>query len=99
MRIINLYQETLGIISDCCKVSKEKIISSKKEECVNARYILVSILGEWYTDNEIAELTGLSRPCTNKIRNKFKSRLKRYNVNCQYQEAKEKAFAVFRNGD
>lgn len=90
MRIINLYQETLGIVSDCCKVSKEKIISSKKEECVNARYILVSILGEWYTDNEIAELTGLSRPCTNKIRNKFKSRLKRYNVNCQYQEAKEK---------
>lgn len=63
MRIINLYQETLGIVSDCCKVSKEKIISSKKEECVNARYILVSILGEWYTDNEIAELTGLSRPC------------------------------------
>lgn len=54
MRIINLYQETLGIVSDCCKVSKEKIISSKKEECVNARYILVSILGEWYTDNEIA---------------------------------------------
>lgn len=48
MRIINLYQETLGIVSDCCKVSKEKIISSKKEECVNARYILVSILGEWY---------------------------------------------------
>lgn len=82
MKIINLYQETLGIVSDCCKVSKEKIISSKKEECVNARYILVSILGEWYTDNEIAELTGLSRPCTNKIRNKFKSRLKRYNVNC-----------------
>lgn len=40
MRIINLYQETLGIVSDCCKVSKEKIISSKKEECVNARYIL-----------------------------------------------------------
>lgn len=71
MKIINLYQETLGIVSDCCKVSKEKIISSKKEECVNARYILVSILGEWYTDNEIAELTGLSRPCTNKIRNKF----------------------------
>lgn len=99
MRIINLYQETLGIASDCCKVSKEKIISSKKEECVNARYILVGILGEWYTDNEIAELTGLSRPCTNKIRNKFKSRLKRYNVNCQYREAKEKAFAVFRNGD
>lgn len=28
MRIINLYQETLGIVSDCCKVSKEKIISS-----------------------------------------------------------------------
>lgn len=25
MRIINLYQETLGIVSDCCKVSKEKI--------------------------------------------------------------------------
>lgn len=24
MRIINLYQETLGIVSDCCKVSKEK---------------------------------------------------------------------------
>lgn len=47
MRIINLYQETLGIVSDCCKVSKEKIISSKKEECVNARYILVSILGEY----------------------------------------------------
>lgn len=36
MRIINLYQETLGIVSDCCKVSKEKIISSKKEECVSA---------------------------------------------------------------
>ena len=52
MRIINLYQETLGIVSDCCKVSKEKIISSKKEECVNARYILVSILGEWYTDKK-----------------------------------------------
>lgn len=35
MRIINLYQETLGIVSDCCKVSKEKIISSKKEKWVN----------------------------------------------------------------
>lgn len=31
MRIINLYQETLGIVSDCCKVSKEKIGSLESE--------------------------------------------------------------------
>jgi len=38
MRIINLYQETLGIVSDCCKVSKEKIILKEGGMCECSLY-------------------------------------------------------------
>lgn len=72
---------------------KDKILTSNCEECVDARHILVYILGNRsFSDNKIAELTGLTRPGVCIIRNNFKYRRKRYFVNLNYERVYAKVF-------
>lgn len=42
MRIINLYQETLGIVSDCCKVQPHQRHKFKQDILLNILSILTN---------------------------------------------------------
>mgnify|MGYP007077966998 CR=1 FL=1 len=80
--MIEIYDRIMGVVEEVTGISKDKILTSNCEECVDARHILVYILGNRsFSDNKIAELTGLTRPGVCIIRNNFKYRRKRYFLN------------------
>ena len=58
--MIEIYDRIMGVVEEVTGISKDKILTSNCEECVDARHILVYILGNRsFSDNKIAELTGL----------------------------------------
>lgn len=59
--MIEIYDRIMGVVEEVTGISKDKILTSNCEECVDARHILVYILGNRsFSDNKIAELTGLT---------------------------------------
>lgn len=88
-----MYLDILRIVEDVTNVSTKEMLTSNREEHVDARHILIYVLGNrGFSDTKIAELTNLSRPCVCMIRNSFKYRRKRYFVNLYYQEVYSKVF-------
>lgn len=93
MKVMDMYYEILRIVEDVTGVSAQEMLTSNCEEHVDARHILVYVLGNrGFSDTKIAELTKLSRPCVCMIRNSFKYRRKRYFVNLNYQEVYKRVF-------
>lgn len=83
-----LYEKIKRIVCDYAELLEADILNSNREECVNARYIMVGLLGEYLTDDEIAKLSGLTRACANKIRNGMRARLNRFSFRCLYNSVK-----------
>lgn len=93
MRTEEIYVEILRVVEEVTGVSASEMLSSNCEEHVDARHILVYVLGNrGFSDTKIAQLTKLTRPCICMIRNNFKFRIKRYFVNLHYQEVYSKVF-------
>lgn len=70
--MIEMYDRIMSVVEEVTGISKDKILTSNCEECVDARHILVYILGNRsFSDNKIAELTGLTRPGVCIIRNNY----------------------------
>lgn len=87
------YLEILRIVEEVTDVSAFEMLTSNCEEHVDARHILVYVLGNrGFSDTKIAEFTKLTRPCVCMIRNNFKYRKKRYFVNLHYQEVYRRIF-------
>lgn len=100
--MIEMYDRIMSVVEEVTGISKDKILTSNCEECVDARHILVYILGNRsFSDNKIAELTGLTRPGVCIIRNNFKYRRKRYFVNLNFltENEAEEIVAAFQNQD
>lgn len=82
------YLEILRIVEEVTDVSASEMLTSNCEEHVDARHILVYVLGNrGFSDTKIAEF-----PCVCMIRNNFKYRKKRYFVNLHYQEVYRRIF-------
>lgn len=89
-----MYYDILRIVGEVTGVTAKEMLTSNAEENVDARHILVYVLGNrGFSDSKIAELTGLTRPSINVIRNNFKYRKKRYFVNLNYQEVYHRVFS------
>lgn len=88
-----MYLDILRIVEEVTGVSATEILTSNCEEQVDARHILVYVLGcRGYSDTQISRLTKLTRPCICMIRNNFKYRRKRYFVNLNYQTVYGRVF-------
>lgn len=87
--IKQLFDQTLWLVCDYTELNVEDIHHSNREECVDARYILVGILTDYLTDDEIAKLSGLTRACCNKIRNGMTAKLKRLSFRCLFRSVKD----------
>ena len=93
MKQEDLYLEILRIVEDVTGVNAKEMLTSNCEEHVDARHILVYVLGNrGFSDTQIAKFTKLTRPCVCMIRNNFKYRKKRYFVNLNYQEVYSRVF-------
>jgi hypothetical protein len=65
------------------EVSKEDLLKRNLKLCVDARYVVISIMCDEYDDYDISVVSGLTKPCVNNIRNEMrydakKKRLSRY---------------------
>ena len=87
------YYEILRVIEEVTGINVRTILSSNKEENVDARHMLVYVMHKYgFTDNKISELTKLTRPCVCMIRNNFKYRLRRYFVKLYYDRVMKAIF-------
>lgn len=82
--LTKLYDQVLYLVCDYSELEKTEVLTSNREECVDARYILVGVLSEYLTDDEISRLSGLTRACANKIRNGMRAKLNRFSFRCLY---------------
>ena len=77
----NLYKD-FSIVSDIIvsyfDIDKSELITSNKENVVDARYCLIYILCDKYKDFDIAKVLCVSKSVVNKIRNQINSNLRSY---------------------
>lgn len=91
---VRTYNYILRIVEEITGITSSEILTSNREEQVDARYIFVNILSErGYSDSKISQLTTLTRPCICMLRNKFQYRRKRYFVGLNYNKVKERVFS------
>lgn len=63
------YIKISGIVKEYFEITETTLLKSNKEDAVDARYVLVSILCENHNDGDIAVVCNLSKSVVNKIRN------------------------------
>ena len=82
-----LFNEILSKVSEVTELQPEEILKSNKEECTDARYVVVAVLTERLSDRQIAEVSGWSIQLVNKAKNSFKDRCKfRWGLKETYKE-------------
>lgn len=83
MKTGDLYQIMMSTVCRHTGVGELDMIESNKEECVDARYILIYFLSKYLTDEDISKNTGLTRQAVNYIRNHFENKMNKWTVrNC-----------------
>ena len=91
MRTLDFYNKIKEEVISETGIDETALFNSNREECVDARYILVYSLCSYLTDHEISRFTGLSNACVNKIRNNFPFKENKFSVRCLYDFIKLKA--------
>lgn len=80
MKTGDLYQIMMSTVCRHTGVGELELIDSKKEECVDARYLLVYFLSQFLTDEEISRQTKIPRQSVNRIRNHFDVKINKWSV-------------------
>lgn len=80
MKSTELYQAMTAAVCRHTGVSEVDMIESNKEECVDARYILIHFLSQYLTDEDISRVTGLTRQAVNYIRNHFEQKINKWSI-------------------
>ena len=82
-----LFNEVLENVCRNLELDRESVMHSNKEECVDARYVVIAVLSERLSDRQIAEVSGWSVQLVNKARNAFVNRCKfRWGLKGIYKE-------------
>lgn len=84
---VEIFNEVLGNVCKAMELDADSVKYSNKEECVDARYLVVALLSERLSDRQIAEVSGWSYQLVNKARNSFHKRCKyRFGLKELYKE-------------
>lgn len=75
-----LYQTVMSAVCRHTGIREDNVLGSNREECVDARYILIHILALFLTDEEIAGQTKLPRQSVNRIRNRFAVKMNKWSI-------------------
>lgn len=84
--IEQIYQHVSGIVCEITGLSYSDVINSNREECVDARSLLINkLLQIGLTERRISEFSGLTTQCVNKLKNTFEERRLKfeYSINLQ----------------
>lgn len=80
MKTGDLYQIMMSTVCRHTGVGELDMIESNKEECVDARYILIYFLSKYLTDEDISKNAGLTRQAVNYIRNHFEQKMNKWSI-------------------
>lgn len=80
MKAAELYQTMVAAHCRHTGVGEVDVLESNKEECVDARYILIHFLSQYLTDEDISRVTGLTRQTVNYIRNHFEQKMNKWSI-------------------
>ena len=87
MRKVELFNEVLDNVCKGTELDTDSVKSSNREECVDARYLVIAVLSEKLSDKQIAEVSGWSVQLVNKAKNNFHNRCKcRYGLKNMYKK-------------
>lgn len=90
MKAAELYQAMAATVCRHTGVREMDMFGSNKEECVDARYILIHLLSRYLTDEDISRVTGLTRQAVNYIRNHFEQKMNKWSIrSCMYDIGNE----------
>lgn len=82
-----LFNEVLENVCRSLELDADSVMHSNKEECVDARYVVIAVLSERLSDRQIAEVSGWSVQLVNKAKNSFHNRCKcRYGLKDMYKK-------------
>lgn len=84
---VEIFNEVLENVCNAMELDADSVMNSNKEECVDARYLVIAVLSERLSDRQIAEVSGWSYQLVNKARNTFHKRCKyRFGLKELYKE-------------
>jgi hypothetical protein len=87
MNKVELFNEVLDNVCKGTELDTDSVKSSNREECVDARYLVIAVLSEKLSDKQIAEVSGWSVQLVNKAKNSFHNRCKcRYGLKNMYKK-------------
>ena len=87
MNKVELFNEVLDNVCKGTELDTDSVKSSNREECVDARYLVIAVLSEKLSDKQIAEDSGWSVQLVNKAKNNFHNRCKcRWGLKEMYKE-------------
>lgn len=79
------FEEVKRVVCAVMRLNEEELMKSHREECVDGRFVLVKVLSERMTDEQIGREIGMTRQAVNRLRNGWKDR-KRWVVRAGYEE-------------
>lgn len=79
MKLEELYKDIIGVVCDVTGLVEADILSSNKEECADARYLLVLALSKMLTDHEIGRFINRTRQGVSFIRSN-RQKLRKWTV-------------------
>lgn len=92
MKTEDLYRIMKAAVCRHTGVGEPDMLASNREECVDARYLLVHFLARYLTDEEISRQTDIPRQSVNRIRNRFELKMHKWSVrNCLHEISSELA--------
>lgn len=81
------FDSILAMVCDEMEVSREDVMRSNKEECVDARYLVIAVLSVRFSDRQISDVSGWSVQLVNKARNCFHDRCRfRWGLNGMFKK-------------
>ena len=87
MNKVELFNNVLDNVCKVADLDADSVKSSNREECVDARYLVIAVLSEKLSDKQIAEVSGWSVQLVNKAKNNFHNRCKcRYGLKNMYKK-------------
>lgn len=85
----DFFEKVISGVSDVSGLEVGAILHCNREECVDARYVLVAVLSECLSDRQISLASGLSVQLVNKAKNAFADRCRyRWGLKQMYDECK-----------
>ena len=76
MNKVDLFNEVIDNVCKGTELDTDSVKSSNREECVDARYLVIAVLSEKLSDKQISEVSGWSVQLVNKAKNSFHNRCK-----------------------